>query len=353
MGIMHRTHENFKRSPEDVSFLNLRRRLCLSFMALAFVVFVSSSLVSGLFVQRILTAGLNDKAPLSTQGREAAIQVWLFNQCLVMALVLPIVVWISYVITSMLTHPIKRNMELFRNFTQDAGHELATPISILRSRLQLMQVDLERHGNCAEHLIVLNEAVARMSALIEDLRMLADSNSPTKYLQLSLIDLDSLVRTSILHWSPQFAAKDMQLKAGKIEPAELIGDPDGLSRALENLIVNALRYGHAGGCVTVTLADARNHVVLSVIDNGSGIAENSLPHIFERFYRGDFAGSREIAGTGLGLPIVKAIVEAHDGTVDVRSRIGHGAEFIIKLPKIPRKHPALASVRKKGDVDDG
>jgi two-component system phosphate regulon sensor histidine kinase PhoR len=112
---------------------------------------------------------------------------------------------------------------------------------------------------------------------------------------------------------------------------DVLGDPDGLERVLQNLLENASRYGKTNGEVRVTAARHDDHVAITVADDGPGIAAEHLPRLFERFYRVDPSRSREFGGAGLGLAIVKHDVELMNGTVVAKSEVGKGARFIVDL----------------------
>jgi two-component system phosphate regulon sensor histidine kinase PhoR len=123
------------------------------------------------------------------------------------------------------------------------------------------------------------------------------------------------------------------------EPVAVMGSPRDLSRLVRNLVDNAIRHTPAGGAIHVRVEGRDGEAVLSVTDTGVGIPTRDLPRIFERFYRVDRARSRETGGTGLGLAIVKHVVENHGGTVEVRSELGRGSTFEVRLPAAPPAPP--------------
>ena len=112
----------------------------------------------------------------------------------------------------------------------------------------------------------------------------------------------------------------------------VLGDAQWLTQALINLLDNALHYTQSGGAVTVRLQAAGEEIAVAVEDTGYGIEPEHLPHLFERFYRTDWARAKDAGGTGLGLPIVKEIAEAHGGTVSVTSQVDKGSVFTLRLP---------------------
>jgi signal transduction histidine kinase len=112
----------------------------------------------------------------------------------------------------------------------------------------------------------------------------------------------------------------------------VLGDAQWLKQALINLLDNALHYTPSGGAVTIRLQTVGDGVAVAVEDTGHGIEPEHLPHLFERFYRTDWARAKDAGGTGLGLPIVKEIVEAHGGTISVTSQVDKGSIFTLRLP---------------------
>ena len=117
------------------------------------------------------------------------------------------------------------------------------------------------------------------------------------------------------------------------QPVKIIGDRTQLYRLITNLVTNAIQYTPAGGKVTLSMTEEHNEVIIGIQDTGIGIAKGDRERIFDRFYRVDKARSRSKGGSGLGLAIAKAIALAHNGSLDVRSEIGKGSVFILKLPK--------------------
>src|SRR5262249_10327752 len=120
-----------------------------------------------------------------------------------------------------------------------------------------------------------------------------------------------------------------------LAPAVVVGDPEALARIVSTLLSNAVQYNRPGGSVRVVLRSTKDSIVLSVTDTGVGIAQEHLPHVFERFYRVDKA--RSSGGTGLGLAICKSMAEAHGGGVEVESRPGVGSTFRVRLPAAPER----------------
>jgi len=130
----------------------------------------------------------------------------------------------------------------------------------------------------------------------------------------------------IFSGSPEARAKEPLLKP-------IFADRDKISQVVVNLLSNALKYSPDGGTINITIEQEKDQVILKIRDTGIGIAAEDAPYIFERFYRADKSRNRETGGSGVGLTIVKAIIDAHGGRVTVDSRVGEGTEFTVMLPK--------------------
>jgi signal transduction histidine kinase len=210
-------------------------------------------------------------------------------------------------------------------FTADASHELRTPLTVIRTAAE---VALRRDRSHAEYEEALRDVVssaARMEGLIEGLLVLARSD---ERIQGETVDLSAVVRE---------VAGDMPAPAGVAvhleipDGARTTGDRRLLGVVVRNLIGNALRHTRSGS-VDVQLDRARDDWRLVVADTGEGIAPEHLPHVFDRFYRGDAARSADRGGAGLGLAVVRAIVERHGGRVAIASEVGRGTTVTVSLP---------------------
>ncbi len=156
--------------------------------------------------------------------------------------------------------------------------------------------------------------------------------SPELQQRKANLDLDKLVQSMTEEFDALFQAKNITLKIKKLEHAPLFGDPDSLKRMTMNLFQNALRYTDSGGEVAVSVEVAGRQARLTIADTGIGIPAESLPKIFDRFYRVEKSRTRAAGGAGLGLSIVRAIVDLHRGKIDVASKVGAGTTFTVLLP---------------------
>jgi two-component system OmpR family sensor kinase len=220
-----------------------------------------------------------------------------------------------------------------RQFVADASHELRTPLAAIRGYAELSRRGGQPVPAEVAHMLRRVEAEAeRMTTLVEDLLLLArlDAGRP---LERESVDLTMLVVDAVGDAHAVGPAHDWRLDLPP-EPVVVTGDAARLHQVLANLLANARMHTPEGTEVTVGVAATGGSAVLCVSDSGPGIPADLVPDVFERFARGDGSRSRAAGSTGLGLAIVRAVVTAHGGTVDVRSRPG-STEFAVRLPLAP------------------
>jgi heavy metal sensor kinase len=230
---------------------------------------------------------------------------------------------------------LQRAFEGQRRFTADAAHELQTPLTALKGNLEVAFQQARTASEYREVLIDNLEEVERLIGLSRSLVALAQLDGPTPPEYLRAIALAPLLRDLVTNLT--VLAEDRKLSIALEAPDALLrvrGDEGQLKRLFINLLDNAIRYTGPGGAITIRLAQENGYIAVAVEDTGEGIAPEHLPHIFERFYRADQARARNTGGTGLGLAIVKEIVEAHHGSIEVKSDAGKGSTFIIRLPAL-------------------
>jgi two-component system OmpR family sensor kinase len=226
-----------------------------------------------------------------------------------------------------------------RQFVADASHELRTPLAAIRGYAELTN---RRAGNlppdAAHAMSRVQSEAERMTVLVEDLLLLArlDSGRP---LRDEPVDLSRLVIDAVSDSSAAGPDHDWRIDLPD-EPVVVRGDPDRLHQVLANLLTNARTHTPPGTRVTTSVSSpGPGAVLLAVVDDGPGIPAELLPHVFERFARGDSSRSRAGGSTGLGLAIVSAIVVSHGGAVDLTSRPGRTA-FAVRLPAAAARPPA-------------
>lgn len=219
-----------------------------------------------------------------------------------------------------------------RALVSDVAHELRTPLANVRSHLEAAQdgvlpLDHDLVGSLIEESALLERIVA-------DLHDLALADAGMLRIHPEERDAADLAEQAVAAHRARAEACEVDLTVSRADPLTVYLDPARLRQALGNLVSNAIRHTPPGGTVTVTVTGEADAVVFTVSDNGSGIAEEHLPHIFDRFYRAD-----PTAGGGLGLAITKHLVEAHGGHVTATSTPGEGATFTIRVPPRPPHGP--------------
>jgi signal transduction histidine kinase len=226
-------------------------------------------------------------------------------------------------------------VEQQRKFTADASHELKTPLAIVKINASILKSSLEEHPDASESLDAIDEAVNRMSKLVQDLMLLARTDTGQLREQFEPVDLAESAQK----------AKSLVPCGGKIrlsgdKSVWLNGSRFALERLVVNLLENACRYTNQDGRVELSVHQEGSEAVLIVSDDGVGIPPEHLENIFKRFHRVDESRQSDTGGNGLGLAICKGIVEAHQGTISVSSSLGEGATFTVR---IPIRHQDLSS----------
>lgn len=216
-------------------------------------------------------------------------------------------------------------------FTSDASHELRTPVSVILSQAQTA-LSRDRPGEeYREALEACQRAALRMRRLTESLLALARLDAGQEPMKHERFDLSRVARECVELVRPLAVERGLQMEC-ELPAADCVGDPERIAQVATNLLSNAIHFNRDRGEVRIAVSAENGSVLLAVTDTGAGIPPEDLPHIFERFYRVDKSRSRVQGRTGLGLAICKAIVDAHSGTVEVRSELGHGSTFTVKLP---------------------
>lgn len=211
-----------------------------------------------------------------------------------------------------------------QQFLSDVGHELRTPITIVRGHLELMGEDpAERRDTVA----LVTDELDRMNRMVDDLLVLARAEQPD-FLQLSQVDVAAMM-SGVHVKATALGARDWRL--GEVAAVTVVGDPQRLTQAMMQLVQNAVQFTEEGDRIELSARVQGGRLLLTVSDTGSGIAPADQERIFARVGRGD-QGRRRPDGTGLGLAIVAAIAAAHRGTVTVDSAAGAGATFTITIP---------------------
>jgi len=217
-------------------------------------------------------------------------------------------------------------LERERRFIQDASHELRTPITVALGHTELIQRNTG-HELVAEDAAVVADELHRLRRLAERLLVLAAAEHPG-FLLKTTIELEPLLVETLRRWSPT----PRRWGLGDVDEARVDADRDRLQLALDALIENAVKHTAPEDSIELGLSRRENTAVLTVADTGAGIPPETLDRIFDRFARADPARNRDRGGMGLGLSVVRAIAEAHGGSVRVRSSPEKGTTFEMLLP---------------------
>jgi heavy metal sensor kinase len=264
-------------------------------------------------MQRITAESLDQRLPVSAAGDEIADLAETFNDLLAR---------------------LQDSFRKIRQFSGDASHELRTPLTILKGETEVALRWAKTPDEFRHALLSNLEEINRMERIIEDLLQLAKSDASEMLMEIKDLSLSDLILEVYMQGRALAEGRELtvELKLEVEQEIRIQGDELRLRQIFLNLIVNAIKYTPDPGLVQICLATAGDNAVVKVIDNGIGIPDAQLPHIFDRFYRVDQARNRAVGGAGLGLAIVKWLVAAHDGRIEVLSEVGVGSTFQVTLP---------------------
>jgi signal transduction histidine kinase len=268
---------------------------------------------------------------LPVDKRNKATQEFLLTMIVMSPFVLLTFGVCSFVVAGIAARPIEELVVALRRFVADAGHELNTPASIVQARSQSLSRKLGNQDFGQEDLAIIASSAERMGCIVQDLMLLAELDAHCERRQ-SALELPELVQAIIGEYRDQFLHANRTLIYEGSASVAVIADKESIEKILRNLLDNALKYTLSEGTVKVTCELSGSEAVLIVADTGIGIPQDSLPRIFERFYRVDGSRARASGGSGLGLSIVKAIAESLGGRVQVSSELGKGSKFSVFLP---------------------
>jgi len=231
-------------------------------------------------------------------------------------------------------------------FSADASHELRTPLTVLQLELEGIIQNRDLSPALVDQIGSALEETQRLSRIVENLMTIARLDAGEVKMEKVLLDMGELVASTAEQMRLLADEKSLKLHC-HIEPnVRVLGDQTRLKQVVVNLIDNAIKYTPSGGHVTVSVRAEETKALLEVVDTGLGMSPETIPHVFERFYRADKARSRDSGGAGLGLAIVKAICSAHGAEVEVSSQESQGSRFRVELPLVAGESvagPAVAA----------
>jgi len=222
-----------------------------------------------------------------------------------------------------------------KRFLADVSHELRTPLTVLKGNVGLMRLMKEYDD---ESLATMEREIDRLSRLVGDLLMFAQADADEVQLNMTEFDFDELF-LEVYEQIKVLAKQKCEVELVEIDPVQIIGDEDRLKQVMINLGSNAIKFTPRGGRIKMGMTKAEDKVCFYVSDNGPGISEEDIPHIFERLYRGDKSRQQyfeDDRSYGIGLAISEWIVKQHQGEIQVESKVGKGSTFTVCLPMKPK-----------------
>jgi signal transduction histidine kinase len=229
--------------------------------------------------------------------------------------------------------PIHESYERQRNFIADASHDMKTPLTLIQADAEVV---LHRGSVTEEDRKLIEHALAetnRMSSMLSDLLFVARLDAGEVPVERKFFDLTAVISSAVSRFETRAVVEGIRMEIQASDELPVCGDPAQTERILAVLLDNAFRHTPPGGCITVAGQPSDGWVEASVIDTGPGIARESLPRIFDRFYRADVSRTRGGGGTGLGLSIARDLAQAQGGDLTAENSKGGGAVFRLKLPK--------------------
>ena len=216
------------------------------------------------------------------------------------------------------------------DFVSNVSHEMKTPIAVIKNYAELLQTDRGTEEERREYARNIEEAAVRLSTLISNILKLNKLENQSIAPDIEDYDLSGQLEMCILQYEELWDEKELELEVDIAERVNVRADRSLMELVWNNLLSNAVKFTEPGGTVTIRQRTAEGQVEVSVTDTGCGMSQESIRHIFDKFYQGDTSHARE--GNGLGLALVKRIIDLMNGEITVVSRPGQGSTFTVRLP---------------------
>jgi signal transduction histidine kinase len=226
---------------------------------------------------------------------------------------------------------MKRLYEKQNQFFADITHEIKNPLHTIAGSIEMLMMDNLDEVQKRKYLLTASRQTHRINRLFKDLVTLQRYDSDRQFIEKRWFDINKVIRFVAELLESEAEEKGLGLTFST-ESHSVIGDPDKIEQVLENLVSNAIKFTNTG-TIEIKAREEENHVIVEVVDTGIGISDEHLSRLFDRFYRTDKARSRDKGGTGLGLAVVKSILNAHGSDIRVESQPGIGSRFWFRLPK--------------------
>lgn len=230
-----------------------------------------------------------------------------------------------------MTKQLQQMEDLRQEFISNVSHEIQSPLTSIVGFAQALQYNNLTTEESNHYLNIIETESRRLSKLSDNLMKLTSLESEQHPFEKINYSLHQQIKSIMLACEPNWAQKNLELKLD-LAKITILADEELMSQVWTNLIHNSIKFTPAHGTITIVLQQADGHAIVHISDTGIGIAKQDQLHIFERFYKADHARERSKGGSGLGLSIVKKIVEMHGGTITIESELGAGTTSIITLP---------------------
>jgi two-component system, OmpR family, phosphate regulon sensor histidine kinase PhoR len=218
-----------------------------------------------------------------------------------------------------------------QEFISNVSHEIQSPLTSIKGFAKVLQNDDLPLDERKQYLNIIEYESNRLSRLSDNLLKLTSLESQNTPFEKSSFSLNNQLMYTILSCEPQILEKNINMNIN-LTKLDIVGDEVLLNQVWMNLITNSIKFTPSNGYITISISEEMNKAIVKIQDTGIGISDEDQIHIFERFYKADKSRDRTTVGNGLGLSIVKKIVEMHDGIVYVDSAIGKGTKFVVELP---------------------
>jgi heavy metal sensor kinase len=229
---------------------------------------------------------------------------------------------------------LDQSFKKIRQFSADVSHELKTPLTVLKGEIE---VALRRERTGGDYRTILRsnlEEINNMTKVVDDLLLLSRADTGEVPLTKTVVDLSEFLSEIQIQSQVLATSKSIDVYLHNNQEVYALADPLRLKAMMLNLVENGIKYSPQGGRIDITLDKENSSALITVSDQGIGIPQEALPHIFDRFFRVDKARSRQEGGSGLGLSICKWIAEAHNGSISARSELGKGSAFTVRIPSV-------------------
>lgn len=318
-------------------FSAARLRLTAYYLLIMTVVLIVFSAVLYFAFAYVLKDNIDTQFPdVPDQGDQAIIQTMSDAKDGVIVIDLTafaLTIVLGYSLAGRTLAPIKNSMDRQKAFSANASHELRTPLAVMKSDSEVALKNSNASASELRDVIKSNlEEINQMLQITENLLRLARSQDAKDKTYFSGIELGELAANLANKMKLQTSQKGISIEIEKADSGKILGNHDDLVSVASNLIQNGVNYSKPGGTVRVSVENRGQEIQLVVEDDGFGISEDDLPHIFERFYKADKSHRRNFSSAGIGLSIVKEIVDKHGGSIEIESVLDKGTKIVASFP---------------------